>query len=117
MPFAIFSLSMVMAHLHNLREARKMGAEKTLRERLQDLHEVIASDDDGTVALSEYILFNLKKMGKVDADTVDLLRDQFHALDADGSGELDTDDIKALEAAVDSMEAVDAMEAEGALSA
>ena len=32
-------------------------------------------------------------MGKVDEDTVSLLRDQFKALDADGSGELDANDL------------------------
>ena len=44
----------------------------------------------------EYILFNLKKMGKVEDETLALLRDQFKALDADGSGELDADDIEML---------------------
>lgn len=41
MPFAIFSLSMVMSSLHNMQEAEKMGADKTLRERLGDLKEVV----------------------------------------------------------------------------
>lgn len=53
-------------------------------------------DDDGTVTPEEYIIFNLKKMGKVDDETLALLRDQFLALDADGSGELDADDIRML---------------------
>ena len=39
---------------------------------------------------------NLKKMGKVDDETLLLLRDQFNALDADGSGELDGNDIDML---------------------
>jgi hypothetical protein len=43
MPFAVFSLSMVMSSLHNMQEAEKMGADKTLRERLGDLKEVIYS--------------------------------------------------------------------------
>jgi len=109
MPFAVFSLSMVMSSLHNMQEAEKMGADKTLRERLGDLKEVIAADDNGTVDPSEYVLFNLKKMGKVDQDTVDLLKQQFLALDVDGSGELDADDIEML------TDAVDALDARGAL--
>ena len=51
-----------------------MGADKTLRERLGDLKEVISADDNGTVALSEYILFNLKKMGKVDTSLANSCR-------------------------------------------
>lgn len=65
---------------------------------------VIEQDDDGTVSPEEYIIFNLKKMGKVDDDTIDLLRDQFDALDADGSGELDEGDIDMLEKACLKME-------------
>ena len=60
------------------------------------MNEVIEQDDDGKVTTEEYIIFNLKKMGKVDEDTINLLRDQFKALDADGSGELDADDIEML---------------------
>ena len=41
----------------------------------------------------------------MDTDTIDLLRDQFQALDADGSGELDTDDIQMLTEAVDVLDA------------
>ena len=43
MPFAVFSLSMFMSSLHNMQEADKMGADKTLRERLGDLKEVTYS--------------------------------------------------------------------------
>ena len=43
MPFAVFSLSMVMSSLHNMQEAEKMGADRTLRERLGDLKEVVYS--------------------------------------------------------------------------
>ena len=62
-----------------------------------ELNEVIEQDDDGTVSPEEYIIFNLKKMGKVDDETIELLKDQFKALDADGSGELDADDITMLQ--------------------
>ena len=57
-----------------------MGADKTLLMRLTELNEVIEADDDGTVSESEYILFNLRKMGKVDMDTIILLREQFKTL-------------------------------------
>ena len=57
---------------------------------------MIEQDDDGTVSPEEYILFNLRKMGKVDTALLGLLRDQFKALDADGSGELDAGDIEML---------------------
>lgn len=76
-----------------------MGADKTLLMRLIELNEVIEADDDGTVSESEYILFNLRKMGKVDMDTITLLREQFKTLDADGSGELDADDVGLLKQA------------------
>ena len=44
-------------------------------------------------------------MGKVDTETLNLLRDQFNALDADGSGELDMDDIAMLTKACAQLEA------------
>ena len=50
-----------------IKQAKRLGAEKTLRQRLAELHEVIDQDDDGTVSVDEYIIFNLKKMGKVRA--------------------------------------------------
>ena len=81
-----------------------MGADKTLRERLEELNEVIEADDDGIVSPEEYIIFNLKKMGKVDEDTIVLLREQFKALDADGSGSLDVDDIMGLKSACDALQ-------------
>ena len=87
--------------INDIFQGRKLGADKGLRERLVDLMEVIEADDDGTVSPEEFILFNLKKMGKVDDETVGLLRDQFKALDADGSGELDRDDIAMLTKACD----------------
>lgn len=55
------------------------------------------------VSVEEYIIFNLKQMGKVDEDTVQLLREQFKALDADASGELDADDLELLRRACDQM--------------
>jgi hypothetical protein len=92
----ILCFTTLMAELNDIQQAKRLGAEKTLRQRLAELHEVIAQDNDGKVTAEEYILFNLKKMGKVEDETLALLRDQFKALDADGSGELDADDIEIL---------------------
>ena len=83
----------------DIKSQKKMGMDKTLRERLEELNAVIEADDNGIVTPEEYILFNLKQMGKVDDDTVNLLRDQFAALDADGSGELDAADLALLQKA------------------
>lgn len=92
----VFCFTTLLAEIVEIRQAKRLGAEKSLRERLEELKEVIDQDDDGTVTPEEYIIFNLKKMGKVDDETLALLRDQFLALDADGSGELDADDIRML---------------------
>ena len=78
-PFAIIALTSALGKIHDISQSRKMGADKTLRERIDELHEVIDADDDGIVSMEEYILFNLKKMGKVDDDTIALLREQFNA--------------------------------------
>ena len=102
-PFAIIALTSALGKIHDISQSRKMGADKTLRERIDELHEVIDADDDGIVSMEEYILFNLKKMGKVDDDTIALLREQFNALDADGSGALDAGDIDYLQQACDMM--------------
>ena len=104
MPAAVFTLSSFVAKLHDLNQRQRMGADKTLRERLDELNEVVEADDDGVVSPEEYIIFNLKKMGKVDEDTIVLLREQFKALDADGSGSLDVDDIEALKSACDELQ-------------
>lgn len=63
--FAVFCFTTLLAELVEIRQSKRLGAEKTLRERLSELKEVIDQDDDGTVTPEEYIIFNLKKMGKV----------------------------------------------------
>jgi potassium channel subfamily K len=95
----VFCFTTLLAELNDISQAKRLGADKTLEQRLDELNEVIEQDDDGKVTTEEYIIFNLKKMGKVDDDTISLLRDQFKALDADGSGELDSGDITMLEEA------------------
>ena len=92
----VFSFTTMLAELNDLQQAKRLGADKTIQQRIDELNEVIAQDNDGKVTAEEYILFNLKKMGKVEDETLALLRDQFKALDADGSGELDADDIEML---------------------
>ena len=43
---------------------------------------------------------------QVDDETIDLLKDQFKALDADGSGELDREDVTMLTKACDTLEGI-----------
>ena len=94
-----------MQELVEFKNSQRLGADKTLTQRLEELKEVIEQDDDGTVTPEEYIIFNLKKMGKVDEETLLLLKDQFRALDADNSGELDMSDIEMLTKASLALEA------------
>ena len=97
--FGLLTFSILIAELNDMRHSQRLGAEKTLFQRLDELNEVIEADNDGTVSQEEFIIFNLKAMGSVDEDTIALLRDQFKALDADGSGSLDSADIKLLKKA------------------
>jgi len=97
--FGLLAFTILLAELNELQQAKRLGAEKTLPERIFELREVIEQDNDGTVTADEYIIFTLKKMGKVDDDTLGLLREQFTALDADHSGCLDVADIDMLEKA------------------
>jgi hypothetical protein len=94
--FGVVCFTTLLAELVQIQQSKRLGADKTLGQRLSELNEVIAQDDDGIVTPEEFIIFNLKKMGKVDDETIALLRDQFAALDADGSGELDASDITLL---------------------
>lgn len=104
MPLAVLSFTILFGYMHNVRQAKQMGVEKTLSQRLTELAEVIEQDDNGSVTQEEYIIFNLRKMGKVDDDTLSLLKAQFTALDADGSGELDAEDIRVLRIASSGIE-------------
>jgi len=99
LPFGLIALTIVIGL--TMPELDKIGksGEKTISDLLNELKEVIEDDDDGTVTEEEYLIFCLKSEGKVDEDTLDILRKQFQALDADGSGELDEDDVKQLTAA------------------
>jgi len=104
--FGVFCFTTLLAELVEFKNSQRLGADKTLAQRLEELREVILQDNDGTVSPEEYIIFNLKKMGKVDDELLLLLRDQFNTLDADGSGELDESDINMLSSAAAKVEAV-----------
>lgn len=55
-------------------------------------------DNDGRVSASEFVIFKLKEMGKIDEqDLVEILK-EFDSLDADNSGMLSTHDLKLAEA-------------------
>ena len=97
LPFGVTIVSNVIGKLHELSNKANAKEEKGLSTMLAELQEVIDADEDGTVSSEEYVIFCLKKMNKVDQETLDILDSQFQALDADGSGELDQDDIEQLQ--------------------
>jgi len=92
----VFCLTSLLAEVEQMKQQKKLGAERTLRQRLEELQDVVRQDDNGSVTVDEYIIFILRTMGKVDDETLGLLRDQFEALDADGSGDLDGRDVELL---------------------
>ena len=98
--FGVLSFSTLLAEVNVM---VRFGADKTLRQRLLDLREVIEQDDNHMVTSGEFIFFNLKKMGKVDEDLIQLLKEQFKALDMDSSGELDANDIAKLSASANQL--------------
>ena len=98
--FGVLSFATLLAEVNVM---VRFGAHKTLRQRLMDLREVVEQDDNHVVTSGEFIFFNLKKMGKVDEDIINLLKEQFKALDMDSSGELDANDIAKLLASADQL--------------
>lgn len=62
---------------------------------LEDLERMNA-DGDGEVSVLEFVEFMLKSMNKVDQNLLDDLHRQFYALDADGSGGLQKEDLDIL---------------------
>jgi hypothetical protein len=98
--FGVLSFSTLLTEINVM---VRFGADKTLRQRLVDLREVIEQDDNHMVTRGEFIFFNLKKMGKVDEDIIHLLKEQFKALDMDSSGELDANDIAKLSASANQL--------------
>ena len=98
--FGVLSFSTLLTEINVM---VRFGADKTLRQRLVDLREVIEQDDNHMVTSGEFIFFNLKKMGKVDEDIIHLLKEQFKALDMDSSGELDANDIAKLSASANQL--------------
>merc|ERR1711865_578410 len=70
-------------------EDEKHGANETLMDKVIELEQIIAADDDGTVTEEEFTIFQLTKIYTVDEQTLSSVRNQFKSLDADGSGELD----------------------------
>jgi hypothetical protein len=112
LPFGLVALVVTSGMVGS--EVMKVGQakDKTISDLLDELAEVIEEDDDGIVTEEEYLVHCLKKDKIVDEEQLDLLRKQFQALDADGSGELDEDDITQLtEAAKAHAEAAEAAKA------
>eukprot|EP00900_Chrysochromulina_parva_P020367 jgi/Chrpa1/2964/Chrysochromulina_OHIO_Genome00013545-RA len=97
----ILCFTALAKEIHAYFQEKQLGTSKSLRQRLVELNEVVEQDENGKVTPEEYVIFSLKKMGKVDKDLVNLLKEQFKALDMDGSGELDGNDVAKLAAAAE----------------
>ena len=97
----ILCFTALAKEIHAYFQEKELGTSKSLRQRLVELNEVVEQDENGKVTPEEYVIFSLKKMGKVDKDLVNLLKEQFKALDMDGSGELDGNDVAKLTAAAE----------------
>ena len=97
----ILCFTALAKEIHAYFQEKQLGTSKSLRQRLVELNEVVEQDENGKVTPEEYVIFSLKKMGKVDKDLVNLLKEQFKALDMDGSGELDGNDVAKLTAAAE----------------
>jgi len=95
-PLAVGAYSAALGRIANIfveREIRKSNAKLLRREvTLEDL-ETMNDDGDGEVSPLEFVEHMLKSMNKVDQGLLDDLHRQFEALDADGSGGLQEDDI------------------------
>jgi len=103
LPIGLVTLTIVGSSMaEKLASVGKKG-KKSLKTLLSELQHVIEEDDDGTVSEEEFMIFMLKQSGKLDEDTEDILRRQFKALDADGSGELDQEDVVMLGKMCDEM--------------
>lgn len=96
LPMGVIALTIVMGLISEELPKVGKGGDKTIKDLLGELNDVIEQDDDGTVTEEEYLLFCLIREQKVDEETLDILRKQFQALDADKSGELDEDDVNIL---------------------
>ena len=55
--FGVFCFTTLLAELVEFKNSQRLGADKTLKQRLEELRDVIAQDDDGTVTPEEYIIF------------------------------------------------------------
>ncbi|GMH51287.1 hypothetical protein TrRE_jg1199 [Triparma retinervis] len=51
-------------------------------------------DGDGKIEKSEFVLRKLMLMGILDNDDVNRVEQEFEVMDADGSGEIDMDDLR-----------------------
>ena len=52
--FGVFCFTALLADLAQAQLARRLGADKTLAQKLKELVEVVEQDDDGTVSAAEY---------------------------------------------------------------
>ena len=61
---------------------------RSLNKKEFDFAKSLCSPQDQMVHLSDFIVLQLIRMGKVNMDTIDLIKTQFKILDKDGSGQL-----------------------------
>lgn len=61
---------------------------RPLQRKEFELAKSLCSPEDQMVHLSDFIVLQLLKMGKVDMNTIDLMKTQFEILDVEGSGRL-----------------------------
>ena len=95
-PIAVGCYSAALGKIANIfveSEIRKYNSKLLRREvTLEDL-ETMNVDGGGEVSVLELVEHMLKSMNKVDQLLLDELHEQFHKLDADGSGGLEGDDL------------------------
>ncbi|KAI3899452.1 hypothetical protein MKW92_010150 [Papaver armeniacum] len=101
--FAIFwiltstiCLGLFFLHLAELTSERKQRSiiKRVLTRKMTHVDlEAADFDDDGVVSATEFILYKLKEMGKVQHEDIVLLMKEFENLDVDQSGTISTSDI------------------------
>jgi voltage-gated potassium channel len=98
-PIAVGIISTVLGKVANIFVEREIDKsnDKLLKMEInpQDLL-AMDPDGDGEVTVLEFVEYMLLAMHKVDQGLLDDLHDQFNALDADGSGGLQEDDLEIL---------------------
>merc|ERR1711988_1596958 len=70
LPMGVMALTITMGTVSEELPKVGKGGEKSIKDLLEELKNVIDEDDDGTVTEEEYLLFCLKREQKVDEETL-----------------------------------------------